>query len=488
METNQTEIYGSFYIENTEFAVNVASIQEVVNLPSHLTCVPLSPPHLVGVFNLRGLIIPIVNLRRLLNFASSETNPSQKVAIVEQEGVRIGLLFDATGEILRVNSEEKSAFEYSNESNHDIIAGAIKLDQGNRLLQIIHPPALVKIHNIPHVLEKQQRQSSVIQEQRGLRKKCISFASGGVPMAIEIGGIHEIVRVPEIQHSALESKLCRGMITLRGQVVPVIDFAQLIGRPPIEGLDPADRRIVVLKIDQEFFGLLVDAVDNISSYHEKDIMPIPLIGKDRAEMFLGCIDFGAQGNVVLLNHKKIFSSEEVKEITHGHAKIYRAQDQESTQRRSVNRQVYISFRLDQLLGVSIQDVKEIINYPDEITSTPGTPNFVKGMLNLRGKLVTIVDARTLYQLPPSSVANPKVLIFQTGDEKFGLVVDTVESILTVHDDQKLPLPKLLYDSGKETYQKDVKEALEVTGDNGERNSLIILNIDPLAERIRQHAA
>ena len=72
------EIFGSFFIGTMEVAINVKSIHEVVNIPEKIIQMPLAPEFLIGVFNLRGLIIPIVNLKSLLKFEDSTINPHQK--------------------------------------------------------------------------------------------------------------------------------------------------------------------------------------------------------------------------------------------------------------------------------------------------------------------------------------------------------------------------------------------------------------------------
>jgi purine-binding chemotaxis protein CheW len=481
---NSIELYGSFFVDSTEFAIHVDFLQEVVSLPEKLIKIPLAPPFLVGVFNLRGIVIPVVSLRVFLKFAPSESVVAPQIAIVEYGGVRVGLLFDSTGEILRVRAEEKSDFQYTSESSSKVIGGAIKLDGANRLLQVIDPHALVEIENIPHVLENQKKLTAALEARHGQRKKCISFVSAGMSMAFEIGGIHEILRVPEIKHSMMESRLCLGTISVRGQIIPVIDFAELIGKREKEVEAKDDRRIIILKIGNEFFGLMVDAVNNISSYYQADVMPIPLLSKERAEMFQGCIEFANAKEVILLNHLQILSDAEVVEITLGHSKIYQSESREHAAKKNLHRQVYISFRIDQLFAVPIGDVKEIIDLPKNLTKAPGMPSFVRGILNLRGQLVTVVDARILYAMPEEHCLDPKILIFQAGTERLGLLVDSVENILNIADEQKIALPDLLYSSTKKNFESDVKEAIQVTASNGEKYSLIVLNTAPLAERIR----
>ena len=60
-----THIYSTFFLGATEIAINVDSIQEVVNYPDKISLIPLAPDFLVGIFNLRSLLIPIINLKKL---------------------------------------------------------------------------------------------------------------------------------------------------------------------------------------------------------------------------------------------------------------------------------------------------------------------------------------------------------------------------------------------------------------------------------------
>ena len=106
----QSNIFATFDIGGVEVAINVKSIQEVVNFPERIIPMPLAPQFLIGVFNLRGLIIPIVNLKSLLKFEDSSVSTNQKVAIVDHEGAKVGLLFDSTNEIIRVSDEMLSNF------------------------------------------------------------------------------------------------------------------------------------------------------------------------------------------------------------------------------------------------------------------------------------------------------------------------------------------------------------------------------------------
>nr|BDT29403.1 chemotaxis protein CheW [Bacteriovorax sp. HI3] len=487
MKQSSTNIYTSFHLDKTEMAIDVKAVQEVVNFPERIIPMPLAPDFLLGIFNLRGMIIPIINLKALLKYPDTEVNSSQKVAIVEIESAKVGLVFDSTSEILRVHEEHVSDFGYVSEKSHKVIRGGIKLDNGERILQIIDTEALITIENIPQILQQQKITQKEKEEIRiDQRHKCISFCVQDIKMAIEISKIHEIVKVPEIKPSSIQSDIFLGIINLRGRTIPVVSFAKILKVKVNENDtgDIEDQRIIILKMDKELIGMAVDSVECINSYYEKEVMAVPVLNKNRTTMFQGCISFQDIGEVFLLSHEHILSNHEVMEVTEGHSKMYQNEALQNTLKIR-NRESYISFRLDHLFGISIKDIKEIINYSDDILNAPGMPHYVKGMLNLRSNLVTIIDTRMLYKMPLNHEVNSetKVLIFEKNNERFGLVVDALESILAIDEDKKFKVPSLLTQKIQTQFQDDIKEIVSVP--IGEKEgALIILNVDSITERIK----
>ncbi|MGZ3773910.1 MAG: chemotaxis protein CheW [Pseudobdellovibrionaceae bacterium] len=483
-------VFGTFLVGDLEVAINVKAIQEVVNFPENIVKMPLAPSYLVGIFNLRGMIIPIINLKALLQFGDIEVSTIQKIGIIDYQGAKVGLLFDSTNQILRVDNECFNEFRYSVDQKNQVICGAIKLDGGRRLVQVIDPFSLVSVENIPQITDLQKNRKVTIDSQlHKNRRKCISFRVNESILGFEMSGIQEIIRVPELQRTPRQSECCLGVVNLRGQTVPVIDFAHLLGSANTLISEIHSKRIIVLKVENELFGLLVDSVESINSYLADDIMPIPIVSRARAKMFQGCISVTGLGEVILLNQNEVLNDEEILKITEGHSKIYSSQSNAGfDKKRNLNKQVYISFKLDHLFGLPIKDVREIINYTEEITITPGLPPTIKGILNLRGKLVTIIDTRLLYKLDSKSSINEtkaqKILIFDIGDDSFGLIVDSLESIITVDDDKKTKVPEIMSQKVRHQFENDIKEIVTIQQAEQSDRVLIILNVMPVISRIK----
>ncbi|VVE73395.1 chemotaxis protein CheW [Pandoraea captiosa] len=502
------EVFGSFHLGDIEFALPIAALQEVVNYPERVTPVPLSPTFLLGLFNLRGTLIPIVDLKPLLaisgNGVGSALPVMEKIAIVDVEGVRVGLLFESTGEILRVRASQRTGFEYDpSHATAQVVSGAIKLDGGDRILQILAPAALVRIENMPQLLARQSLTAPQRRQQRQ-RLQCVSFTVEQSRLALPMGAIREIIRIPELQNSALASVFCVGMLNLRGTVVPVIDFAHFLGLqacrpdPDVAGTASDPRRILIVKQEDVHFGLLVDAVDSIVTYYADEVLAMPSFSASHAQLFSGCIARESASDIVLLNADELFTHAQVLDLTRGHRELYRESD--PAQRASAGdaawrsatgakssrgtRHAYVSFRLQHMLAVRLDQLREIIHDSPDVMPAPGAPPFIRGMLNLRRELVMVVDLRALYGMPAQDEANTrKILVIEHGKDKFGLLVDAIENIVTLDDADKLPVPAVLLGRATHEMRNDMREAVELPASDGAARTAMLLDLQPLKLRL-----
>jgi purine-binding chemotaxis protein CheW len=483
-----TELFGSFHLGDTELVLPVADVQEVVNYPTVVTQVPLAPSYLLGLFNLRGRLIPIVHLGQLLQLPDGGARENAKIAIVEFRQGRIGLLFDATGEILRVPGEQKVMF--SEGEGTSMIGGALKLDGGNRILQILNVDALHQLHDMP--IPKAEASISDPARQRaalGQRRQGVSFRVNDTRLALPMGAIHEIIRVPELLKSVLASELCIGMLNLRGNTVPVVDFARFLGlhstasATTMSGDFDDARRIVVIRQQDMDFGLLVDDVESIVGYRDEELLAIPSFNANRPQLFTGCISRDGAPDIILVNETALLSDATVTELTQGHHELYQiesAAERGNGKRRSGVRETYVTFKLDQLMGMRIDQLREVIDFPPEVMQPPGAPDYVRGILNLRRKLVTIIDLRALYGMKGyADLHGAKVLVVENEEEKFGLIVDAIENIVTIDAGDKLGVPGVLRNQIDQALRNDMREVVELP----DHRTLMLLDAAPLKERL-----
>jgi purine-binding chemotaxis protein CheW len=92
-------IWATFRLAGELFAVPVEHVQEVM-MPQPLTPVPLAPAHVVGLINLRGHIVPAVDLRARMQVPADSSVQAGGVVVIRTGGELVGLLVDAIGDVL----------------------------------------------------------------------------------------------------------------------------------------------------------------------------------------------------------------------------------------------------------------------------------------------------------------------------------------------------------------------------------------------------
>ena len=106
---------------------------------------------------------------------------------------------------------------------------------------------------------------------------------------------------------------------------------------------------------------------------------------------------------------------------------------------TIDSQKYLIFMADHLkLGVVAEDVVEILNN-QVITYLPMVPDFIRGIINMRGQMVPILDIRTRMGLP-SAEEDTLIIVLNLGDVQLGILVDAVDQMLDIPKANILPMP------------------------------------------------
>lgn len=125
----------SFVIGNEEYAVDILYVQEI-NRMLQVTQVPNSPDFIEGVINLRGRIIPVIDLRTKMGIPKKEYDKNTRIIVVEVSGRTVGFIVDAVREVIRIpKSITEAPPEIVSGNNSEFISAVGKLE--DRLLILI---------------------------------------------------------------------------------------------------------------------------------------------------------------------------------------------------------------------------------------------------------------------------------------------------------------------------------------------------------------
>ena len=94
----------SFQLGPEEYAIDILGVQEIIRMVE-ITHVPNAPHYVEGVVNLRGKVIPIINLRTRLGLSSTEPTKDTRIVVVEVAHLILGFIVDSVEEVLRLPEE-----------------------------------------------------------------------------------------------------------------------------------------------------------------------------------------------------------------------------------------------------------------------------------------------------------------------------------------------------------------------------------------------
>ena len=91
---------------------------------------------------------------------------------------------------------------------------------------------------------------------------------------------------------------------------------------------------------------------------------------------------------------------------------------------------WVTFRLeDETYGINVMQVQEVLRYT-EIAPVPGAPDYVLGIINLRGNVVTVIDTRARFGLMSGEVSdNSRIVIIEAEKQVIGIMVDSVAEVV-----------------------------------------------------------
>ena len=146
----------------------------------------------------------------------------------------------------------------------------------------------------------------------------LTFKLGDELFALDVTQVQEVLDVTAITKVPRCADFMRGVINVRGSVVPVADLRVKFGMPPIQTTQ--DTRIVVMEImlDHEttVLGALADSVHNVMDIAKSQIEPPPKVGAKQDRQFIKGIGKQEDQFIIILDIDKVFSNEEVLLLGH----------------------------------------------------------------------------------------------------------------------------------------------------------------------------
>jgi purine-binding chemotaxis protein CheW len=105
-----------FKLGKEEYSVSILQVQEIKRI-TEITRVPHTPEYIKGVINLRGSVLPVIDLKKRLNLPQQVSTEDTRIIIVKVDELSVGMIVDAVSEVMTINQE--------NIDSPDVVAGSV---------------------------------------------------------------------------------------------------------------------------------------------------------------------------------------------------------------------------------------------------------------------------------------------------------------------------------------------------------------------------
>ena len=126
-----------FRLGEEEYGIEIGFSQEIIRIPAQITKMPDMPSYLKGVIDLRGKVIPIIDLKERFGFRQAERSDDSRLLILDLEDMLLGVLVDDISEVIKIENEviEKLSVEITSLGNN-AIQGIARIDE--RLILLLN--------------------------------------------------------------------------------------------------------------------------------------------------------------------------------------------------------------------------------------------------------------------------------------------------------------------------------------------------------------
>jgi purine-binding chemotaxis protein CheW len=424
----------TFTLDGVEFGLDIDRVQEITHR-TEITPVPGSPSFILGVINLRGLIIPVIDSRVRFHLAPQDPTPKTRIIVLRLASGATGLQVDSVAEVVRVE-------EHTLRETPPLVAGiraeylAGMVTVGKRLITLIH---LEKLLDSPELTHREEMEdfsmggtiggfTEEVKEVEEDGHPFVTFRLGLESFGIALHQVEEIVELPPVTKVPDAPDYVLGVICLRDQVMPLVDISEILSIRENEAERKRDM-VVLLSFGSARIGVVVDEIQEILRVQDGDMLPPPQTLSEAEREHLDGILLLPDRMVSLINVLKIITGDDQEKIAAMGQSLgltdTRAQD-------TVPSLELVVFRLGpENYALRLHEVREIIMV-GQITPVPRAPQFVDGVLNLRGEVMPVVDLRTRFGLERVVATSiSRILITTIGGVATGLVVDAVDEVRPV---------------------------------------------------------
>ncbi|WP_027416404.1 chemotaxis protein CheW [Aneurinibacillus terranovensis] len=432
-----------FWVGAEQFAFRLVNVKEIIKVDK-IKRVPHAPANVAGLCSLRGSILPVVDIRRCLHMPEKEYNDDSRIIVADIHGRNVGIITDGISEVISIKASsilEPPANIKHNQSRN--IIGIVLGDNGRSIIMVLDVENVVKFEQMEKDFlsdKTSDRDGSFSPaSHHGDEAELVIFYINDEQYALDVRNVKEILRYVELLKVPNSPYYVEGVVSVRNNLLAVINLAKLFGAEHHGVYETT--RIIVADAGDFSYGVIVDKVSEVARVPRKLFYKPFDIVKNAEKQFIR--EFANLSNgkqvVMILDPRKLASLNNLRAINFDHLTCGASGNvminEEMPENQFLDQEQIVAFKVDnEEYGIRINYVCEV-NRMDEIYSFPGAPDFIDGMVNLRGDIIPVLNLRAFFgKSLTNKSALSMLLVVEYKKQRIGLMIDSVTEVVRVNKD------------------------------------------------------
>lgn len=418
--------YGLLRIGDARVALPLTVLREVIPCPREFAPLPTRARGLRGAVNLRDVVIPVLDLAAALDWPVTERE-HPVIVIISTGGRMLGVVADKVDGITTVPDDERH--DTSDTGGDLVFSHTFGHPETGTVVSILDAAAILSTPGVPAVADPAHGRVTAAArpaaEPRSGRPMLL-VRCGDFRLAVSLTDIHTVLPRLLVADSPLKGELCRG-VTMYGQdLVPVVDLPQALGLGVLACGDGAQG--LLWRYPDGLVALQVSEVVEIVTLDDAQVRPLPMLGMPNAGRFRGAVLIPGHGQHLVIDPNALTNDDTLRALSRLNTSQDDAPQSRPTEGTASNDR-YLTYRAGVELATPLDQIAEIVAYPDDLAPMPDAGTGLIGLFTHRDSVVSLFSLNPLIgQQPSTDPSTSRVLLVEHDGNHIGYVVDSLGAI------------------------------------------------------------
>jgi len=422
-----------FEIASQRIGVPIAQVVQALPRPANITRLPRHHNAIEGVFLLRGIAVPLINLHPLLQPDGRASVERCIVVALRAEGKWVAIYVDRVLGLTKIRPDAVRQVFHDDDQTEFFHSVAMEAghDTALSLLDPLRLANQVRVWTEGADSSAADATAEAASAERGESPSFVMVKAGSTCLGFPAADVGEMVASLQVQKMGAISPGFGGMTKWRGKDVPVWDLTQSLGLPAAT----LDERAgyMVLMTEDACAAFPVTAIQAVQAIAMSAMQPVTESEAPWTHSCLGSVLNAQQERVLLMDPRRVLSNVPLsglqrREQAHQPGKLaaleYAADSTKSA---------YIVVRSGQEWALPMANLLEIVRLPEQFLQALDSGAATLGYLEWRGASVEVVDLLFATQGRASAVGdNARIILVQLGARTLALLVEDVLALIAAH--------------------------------------------------------